>query len=113
MKASLILGSAVLGFATLATQAAFADTDTSAIPSYSAPSTLTRAEVQADLALWRRAGLEELAALDSFDPTNPNTAARIAQYQQWRAGSEYRTELARLQNRSMTAQARAGQSTTN
>lgn len=113
MKASLILGTAVLGFSVLTTQAAFADSETSVIPSYNTTSTLTRAEVQADLALWRRAGLEELAALDSFDPTNPNTAARIAQYQQWRAGSEYRTELARLQNRSVTAQAPAGTSTTN
>jgi len=104
MKASLILGTALAGFALL-TQAAYADTDTSAIPAYSAPSTLTRAEVQADLALWRRAGVEQLAALDSFDPTNPSTAQRIAQYQQWRAGSEYRAELARLQNRSVTAQA--------
>lgn len=104
MKASLILGTALAGF-TVLTQAAYADTDTSVIPAYSAPSTLTRAEVQADLALWRRAGVEQLAALDSFDPTNPNTAAHIAQYKQWRAGPEYRAELARQQDRSVTAQA--------
>lgn len=104
MKATLALSIAALGF-TVLTQAAHADTDTAAIPAYSAPSTLTRDEVKADLALWQRAGLESASNLESFDPTRPDTARRLALYKQWRSGSEYRAELARLQNRSVTAQA--------
>jgi hypothetical protein len=110
MKATLALSLAALGF-TVLSQAARADTDTAAIPAYSAPSTLTRAEVQADLALWKRAGLESAASLDSFDPTSPANASRLAQYKQWRNGSEYRAELARLQDKSMTAQAASSRTT--
>lgn len=104
MKATVALSIAALGL-TVLSQAARADTDTAANLAYSAPSTLTRAEVQADLALWQRAGLEAAASRESFDPTRPDTAARLAQYKQWRSGSEYRAELARQQDRSMTAQA--------
>ncbi|SHL98379.1 DUF4148 domain-containing protein [Rhizobacter sp. OV335] len=108
MKATLALSIAALGF-TVLSQAAHADTDTYADKAinqaYSAPSTLTRAEVQADLALWQRAGLEAAAGRESFDPTRPDIASRLAQYKQWRSGSEYRNELARLQDKSMTAQA--------
>jgi hypothetical protein len=104
MKATLALSIAALGF-TVLSQAARADTDTAADRAYSTPSTLTRAEVQADLALWQRAGLEAAAGRESFDPTRPDIASRLAQYKQWRSGSEYRTELARLQDKAMTAQA--------
>lgn len=106
MKATLALSIAALGF-TVLSQAAHADTDTAVNQAYSAPSTLTRAEVQADLALWQRAGLEAAAGRESFDPTRPDIASRLAQYKQWRSGSEYRAELARLQDKSMTAQARS------
>ena len=104
MKATLALSIAALGF-TVLTQAAHADTDTAANSAYNTPSTLTRAEVQADLALWQRAGLEAAASRESFDPTRPDTASRLAQYKQWRSGSEYRNELARLQDKAITAQA--------
>ncbi|KQU67140.1 MULTISPECIES: DUF4148 domain-containing protein [unclassified Rhizobacter] len=114
MKATLALSLAALGF-TVLSQAAHADTDTYAdkavSQAYSAPSTLTRAEVQADLALWQRAGLEAAAGRESFDPTRPDIASRLAQYKQWRSGAEYRTELARLQDKAMTAQAASSRTT--
>jgi len=97
MQAKIILAVAVLGFATL-TQTAQAQT--------AAPSSdrgLTRAEVQADLALWRRAGLDMAGEADGFDPTNPDYQRRLATYQRWRGGPEYMAELKQLQGRQVAA----------
>ena len=104
MKSTIALSIAVLGF-TVLTQSAHAYGDGAQSPSRDTSSTLTRAEVQADLALWRRAGLLALSDEESFDPGRPDAARRIALYQQWRDGTAYRAELAKEQGRSTTAQA--------
>jgi len=57
---------------------------------------LSRAEVQADLNLWNRAGLNELNAGDHNDVANPAYAQRLAAYQRLRSGPEYVAEVQRL-----------------
>lgn len=92
---------AALGFTLLALPAAQADTDVPA-PELQTRSTLTRAEVQADLALWRRAGLLALNNHENSDIDRPGVAERLALYKQWRSGAEYRAELARQRGAATT-----------
>jgi hypothetical protein len=102
---------AALGLTLLALPAAHADSYSDA-PEFKTPSVsaLSRAEVQADLALWRRAGLQTLGNQEGGDASRPDIAERVAQYKQWRNGAEYRAELARLRGESTTtAQAEAVQ----
>lgn len=62
-----------------------------------AAGTLSRAEVQADLNLWRRAGLESAALADTVDSANPRYAQQLAAYTRARNSSVYTAEVQRLQ----------------
>ncbi|MEF7613690.1 DUF4148 domain-containing protein [Aquincola sp. MAHUQ-54] len=106
MKAKFTFGLAVLGFAGLTTLSHAAPAQPAA---QGAAAPLTRAEVQADAALWRRAGLDLLSQLESYDPQSADVQRRLALYQQWRGGPEFRAELARLQG--TTSEARAASAT--
>ena len=57
---------------------------------------LSRAEVQADLNLWNRAGLSGMNTGEGYADTNSDYAARLAQYQRARSGAEYQAEVRRL-----------------
>ena len=57
---------------------------------------LSRAEVQADLNLWNRAGLSGSNSGESYADNTPAYAARLAQYQRQRSGAEYQAEVTRL-----------------
>ncbi|PWW46894.1 DUF4148 domain-containing protein [Melaminivora alkalimesophila] len=57
---------------------------------------LSRAEVQADLNLWRRAGLENYTTSQGPAEANAEQARRMAEYQRLRSGPEYRREVQRL-----------------
>ena len=77
-------------------------------------STLTRAEVQADLVLWRRAGLDRISAQeDSYVAFTDDYQRRMANYQQWRHGPEYLAEVQRLGGHVTTAASGHGQSSQN
>jgi hypothetical protein len=57
---------------------------------------LTRAEVAADLAVWKRAGLDQFSRGDSGpDVNSPEYRAAYANYLRMRRGAEYQAELAR------------------
>jgi len=98
MNTKLALSVAALGFAGL-TQLAHAESTDFSLPA--TPSTLTRAEVRADLALWQRAGLDS-ASLDESTSFNADTEQRLALYRQWRSGPEFLAELSRQQGKSRT-----------
>ncbi len=57
--------------------------------------TLSRAEVQADLNLWSRAGLNQSSGEQSVADT-PDYQAKLAQYQSLRSGPAYLAEVRRL-----------------
>ena len=57
---------------------------------------LSRADVQADLNLWNRAGLSGSNSGESYADNTPAYAARLAQYQRQRSGAEYQAEVTRL-----------------
>jgi len=71
--------------------------------------TLSRAEVQADLNLWRRAGLETASLADTADSTSPASARQVAAYQRARHSGVYTAELQRVQG--TTGSAAAGSAT--
>lgn len=77
--------------------------------SRTAAGTLSRAEVQADLNLWRRAGLETAAIADTADSNAPRYAQQVAAYQRARHSGVYTAELQRVQG--TTGSAAAGQAT--
>lgn len=56
---------------------------------------LSRAEVQADLALWNRAGLNVYRESD-VNHWDADYQQRLAQYQRMRSGPEYLAEVQRL-----------------
>jgi hypothetical protein len=58
---------------------------------------MTRAEAVADLNMWKRAGLSQIAYGDTFDPSAGEFKAQMAAYQRLRNGPEYRAEVQRLQ----------------
>lgn len=74
-----------------------------------AAGTLSRAEVLADLNLWRRAGLETAAIAETADSNAPRYAQQVAAYQRARHSGVYTAELQRVQG--TTGSAAAGQAT--
>lgn len=74
-----------------------------------AAGTLGRAEVQADLNLWRRAGLETASLADTAGSNGPAYARQIAAYQRARHSGVYTAKLQRVQG--TTGSAAAGQAT--
>ena len=71
--------------------------------------TLSRAEVQADLNLWRRAGLETASLADTAQSNAPVYAQQVAAYQRARQSGVYTAELQRVQG--ATGSAAAGHTT--
>lgn len=59
--------------------------------------TLSRAEVVADLNLWRRAGLESAGLADTVDSASPRYAQQLAAYTRARNSDVYTAEVHRLQ----------------
>lgn len=80
------------GMASAATVSA--ETWFGAEPAASGPA-LSRAEVQADLALWNRAGLNVYRESD-VNHWDADYQQRLAQYQRMRSGPEYLAEVQRL-----------------
>ena len=65
---------------------------------------LSRAEVLADLAVWRQAGLDRFQA-DSADHSGTAYETALAEYQRLRNGPAYAAELDRLQGSTRSASA--------
>jgi len=65
-------------------------------------STLSRAEVQADLNLWVRAGLPTSQG-ENAEAVDPQYTQHLALYQRLRSGPEFKAEVARLQGSHTTA----------
>lgn len=57
---------------------------------------LSRAEVQADLNLWNRAGLGQANSGDRTPDADPAYEARLAEYRRLRSGPEFVAEVRRL-----------------
>ena len=70
--------------------------------------TLSRAEVLADLVLWRRAGLDAFAPGEAASLSNPAYASRFAEYQRLRSGPEYLAEVSRQGGGARTVAGQAG-----
>ncbi|HSI48794.1 MAG TPA: DUF4148 domain-containing protein [Ideonella sp.] len=102
MQVTRFLGVAALSLAALS-GVARAEDNTGSVNFDNQP-TLSRAEVQADLVLWRRAGLDMLAIQDdSYVVFSADYQRRMANYQQWRHGPEYLAEVQRLGGHVTTA----------
>ena len=87
---------AIAALAVASVGIAHAATDSSGVYRPDAPTGLTRAEVEADLALWQRAGLAHYTnSEDSSATLSPQYQRQMAQYQQWRSGPEFRAEVQR------------------
>lgn len=106
---------AAIASTTLALFAGAALADTSAddiAPELKAakPSSLSRAEVQADLVLWRRAGLPAAYGENTVDSSSADYQARFAEYQRLRQGPAFLAELRRIQGaQPVSAQVKSGQ----
>lgn len=74
-----------------------------------AAGTLSRAEVQVDLNLWRRAGLETASLAATAQSNAPVYAQQVAAYQRARQSGVYTAELQRVQG--ATGSAAAGHTT--
>ncbi|MDM0089863.1 MULTISPECIES: hypothetical protein [unclassified Variovorax] len=59
--------------------------------------TLSRAEVVADLNLWRRAGLESASIANTTDSASPRYAQQLAAYTRARGSDVYTAEVQRVQ----------------
>lgn len=59
-------------------------------------STVSRAEVLAELSLWRRAGLEALSSGEAGAVGSPQYQQRMAEYQRLRNGPAYLAEVRRF-----------------
>ena len=57
---------------------------------------LSRAEVQADLNLWNRAGLSEYNSGDNTHVADAAYDRKLAEYRRLRSGAEYAAEVRRL-----------------
>ena len=64
-----------------------------AIPAVAQNSGKTRAEVQADLAMWQRAGLGNFYNSEVADPLDPQAQSKVAEYERLRNGPEYKAAL--------------------
>lgn len=74
------------------------------------PSTLTRAEVQADLALWRRAGVPGAYGEQTVDTSSASYQAAFAEYQRLRQGPAFLAEVRRIEGGQPVArQTKSGQ----
>jgi len=63
---------------------------------------LSRAEVVADLILWRRAGMDQFDGGPLYGFDSPERDQAMARYRAWRQGSAYAVELARLRGQAST-----------
>lgn len=87
MRSHLLIGLTTLALA----GTAFAQSPYAA---YELPAPKTRAEVRADLALWQRAGMDEVTRTHSY--IGPVEAERrMAEYLRLRHGPQYQAELQR------------------
>ncbi|QPF73873.1 DUF4148 domain-containing protein [Roseateles sp. DAIF2] len=81
-----------------------------ALQNASKPSTLTRAEVQADLALWRRAGVPGAYGEQTVDTSSASYQAAFAEYQRLRQGPAFLAEVRRIEGGQPVArQSKSGQ----
>jgi hypothetical protein len=71
---------------------------------------ISSAEVRADLNLWIRSGLGQVANRDSFDPSSAAYRAQFASYMRMRNGPEFVAEVQRIKGTSMvgTTSAQSG-----
>lgn len=83
------------GAASAATPALLTEQWVGAEPYAQGPA-LSRAEVQADLNLWNRAGLGQANAGDRTPDANPGYQASLAEYNRLRSGPEFVAEVRRL-----------------
>lgn len=59
---------------------------------------LTSAEVAADLNLWIRSGMAQVAGQENFDPNAPAFRAQLAVFEQMRNGPAFVAELQRIRH---------------
>jgi hypothetical protein len=71
-------------------------------PADPSPGAESRAEVAADLKLWIKSGMSQVANSDSFDPTSAAYRSQFAAYQRMRNGPEFQAEVQRLQGKTAT-----------
>ncbi len=97
IKTMIAMAAIAAAGAASAQQMQYQDNDIGSNAYSSVPaSTLTRAEVQAALALWNRAGMSALNDSDQYGVTAESTQ-RMATYQRLRNGPAYQAEVQRLQ----------------
>lgn len=97
MKTSVKIITAALAFAAASVATAATTPQQSTTNQAYQPRELSRAEVKADLAVWKRAGMDEFWRVDStpdFYSRQYRTAE--AEYRRMRHGAEYQQELQRL-----------------
>ncbi|MBO9357688.1 DUF4148 domain-containing protein [Bordetella petrii] len=84
------------GLALLAMQSAIAGSTSTPETAFTQQAELSRAEVQADLAIWKRAGMDKFWR-GNQTPDTFSREYRMAQaeYQRMRSGTEYQQELQR------------------
>lgn len=80
-------------------------------PPDAGPGALSRAEVVADLNLWNRSGLGEIAYRDNFDPANTAYRSQVAMYRRMRSGPEFVAEVQRIKRASVEMTTSAGLAT--
>lgn len=64
-------------------------------PADTAPGAMSRAEVSADLSLWIKSGMSQVANQESYDPSSGAYRAQLAAYQRMRNGPEFVAEVQR------------------
>ncbi|MGO4391010.1 hypothetical protein AB4Z46_06610 [Variovorax sp. M-6] len=64
-------------------------------PADAAPGAMSRAEVSADLSLWIKSGMSQVANQDSYDPSSGAYRTQMAAYQRMRNGPEFVAEVQR------------------
>lgn len=96
MNGKHMVGKYVVALVSLAAAGTVLAQDSTAV----APTTskLTRAEVIADLSLWKRAGLQAYQGGESHDTFSPAYERSLAEYQRLRNGPEYLAEVRRIAN---------------
>lgn len=92
---SSFLRATALAAATLGASAAMADTGT---PCTGGPAVYdgSRSAVLADLALWQRSGMADLALLAQYAPDDPAVLQARHEYEQLRNGDAYPQEVSRI-----------------
>lgn len=87
---------AAASFAGTASAAAHSQEDWFGAEPVAQGQTLSRAEVQADLNLWNRAGLGNYNSGDNNHVADASYGRKVAQYRRLRSGPEYVAEVRRL-----------------